>query len=496
MEPSTPSSVTSAESTAHAIGLQRESEQIRLELSRIGATRDKLVSHIQQLYQTVGPDAQVEDQQGVAEQAYHHAIHHTQQLATIAKEANRRAGANNQIEAEHAELQAAYAALCEEYGEGRVSHGSSDKVSYSSDISADDEAKIQQQKRIASLHIARMNTCPSENSPATDSKGLFEAGLNAVLKDYQKVPTKWLQQRQEEVKRLAEGLSAGPSETDAEASASRSGTTTWRRRRPRPHSRPRRPSLSNRQSMSGLGKPVGDDKISSSARDISHRYNPSPSSQLEKVMDTKIPQALPEIQIPTHTKHKPRLMDEELAEKSEQQRPGSAARFERGRPHAIKNLQKTQRSQSLPYHPRVYQEAIPHFIRFQVFAWWRAFVYVVVAFLRICRLFRAGRVMIGRLNLDSVLLMPFPSGSAIIVATHCIWIACAQMFVACWRERQIWLEGNGLTRKYMLEYIHQYHSSWILLGVDWKLAWGADETAAVLCYLTRSITNGFLMTPP
>ncbi|KAM0439756.1 hypothetical protein ACHAPT_000850 [Fusarium lateritium] len=79
-----------------------------------------------------------------------------------------------------------------------------------------------------------------------------------------------------------------------------------------------------------------------------------------------------------------------------------------------------------------------------------------------------------------------PSPSCFItVAYHCAVFVTFQVYMACQRERNIWFEGNGLTRQYMLERSRSDGKWWLIYGVDGRLAVGKSDVANVfkLVYL-------------
>ncbi|RSL77436.1 hypothetical protein CEP51_009072 [Fusarium floridanum] len=62
----------------------------------------------------------------------------------------------------------------------------------------------------------------------------------------------------------------------------------------------------------------------------------------------------------------------------------------------------------------------------------------------------------------------------IIVMYHCVVLMTFQVYMACQRERAIWFEANGLTRKYMLE-SSRVQRSWLFFGVDGDLVVGRKD---------------------
>ncbi|RSM16007.1 hypothetical protein CEP52_000521 [Fusarium oligoseptatum] len=114
------------------------------------------------------------------------------------------------------------------------------------------------------------------------------------------------------------------------------------------------------------------------------------------------------------------------------------------------------------------------------------------AWVRVCKfIYRVFTYSMGQMGRAIRLIWPFTRDSVegspgpnfpqrpspecfIIVMYHCVVLMTFQVYMACQRERAIWFEANGLTRKYMLE-SSRVQRSWLFFGVDGDLVVGRKD---------------------
>ncbi|RSL56858.1 hypothetical protein CEP54_008598 [Fusarium duplospermum] len=114
------------------------------------------------------------------------------------------------------------------------------------------------------------------------------------------------------------------------------------------------------------------------------------------------------------------------------------------------------------------------------------------AWVRVCKfMYRVFTYAMSHIGRAIRLIWPFGRGSVegspvpsfpqrpspecfIVVMYHCAVLMTIQVYIACQRERAIWFEANGLTRKYMLE-SSRVQRSWFIFGVDGDLVVGKKD---------------------
>ncbi|KAM5346538.1 hypothetical protein ACJ41O_009543 [Fusarium nematophilum] len=80
-----------------------------------------------------------------------------------------------------------------------------------------------------------------------------------------------------------------------------------------------------------------------------------------------------------------------------------------------------------------------------------------------------------------------PTGAWMIVVHHCLIFTTAQVYVACQREKHIWFEANGLTRRYMLDR-YRTEASWLKMPViDGNLVYGLRDLWQMAVWLVKCV---------
>ncbi|KAJ4320536.1 hypothetical protein N0V84_005823 [Fusarium piperis] len=100
-------------------------------------------------------------------------------------------------------------------------------------------------------------------------------------------------------------------------------------------------------------------------------------------------------------------------------------------------------------------------------------VYVMNHVSRVIRLIRSFGRDTDKLPAPTFPEMPSPE-CLMIVMYHCVAFATFQVYMACSRERNIWFEANGVTRKYGLERSRN-QKRWLFHGVDGNLVVGRKD---------------------
>ncbi|VUC33133.1 unnamed protein product [Clonostachys rosea] len=105
----------------------------------------------------------------------------------------------------------------------------------------------------------------------------------------------------------------------------------------------------------------------------------------------------------------------------------------------------------------------------QLIAWWHLLLFLITAVCRVTmalHLFTSGTGILESFHLPKLPVFIVPRLSWCIIATQVMFFTCLMSFLAWRRELDILLQANGLSRRYMLDYIYEESRMFLFIGID------------------------------
>ncbi|CAH0039207.1 unnamed protein product [Clonostachys solani] len=99
----------------------------------------------------------------------------------------------------------------------------------------------------------------------------------------------------------------------------------------------------------------------------------------------------------------------------------------------------------------------------QLLAWWHLLLFLITTVLH---LFASGTCSLDPFHLPKPLVFIVPRLSWCIIATQVMFFTCLMSFLAWRRELDLLLQANGLSRRYMLDYIYEESRLILFIGID------------------------------
>ncbi|CAG9940788.1 unnamed protein product [Clonostachys rosea f. rosea IK726] len=99
----------------------------------------------------------------------------------------------------------------------------------------------------------------------------------------------------------------------------------------------------------------------------------------------------------------------------------------------------------------------------QLIAWWHLLIFLITTVLH---LFTFGTGLLDAFHLPKLPVFIVPRLSWCIIATQVMFLTCLMAFLEWRRELDILLQANGLSRRYMLDYIYEESRMILFIGID------------------------------